>query len=543
MKNFFKKIGKWFKDHKPSKRRLIQLYTALLYNANVKGFFNGTIYKGNTKKLCLPGFNCYSCPGAVAACPLGSLQSALTNSDTKWPAYVFGSLILFGLILGRTICGFFCPLGMMQELLYKVPSPKVKKSTATKVLSYLKYVILAVMILIVPFMYTGDVPVPTFCKYICPAGTFEGAVGLLATNDEYFASLGFLFSWKFTLLVLFIVACIFLFRFFCRFICPLGALYGFFCRIALLGVKVDKSKCTDCGLCISVCKMDTTRVGDHECVQCGECISVCPTKAIAWKGSSLFVKPNQLDAPAAEGKPLTAFVKPKEEKETSPAAETAATMSIVTPEVDTMKNILSAKEKERKRNKILEGVAWGLALTVLAGALVYFNFVEKDETVLQIGVGDECPDFTLTTYTNDADGSFTLSENLGKKVTLINYWYIGCGGCEAEMPHLNRISEECAGQVDVIAVHSEDTYGFDVADWLSKREDKENGGYWNEYSIIFAQDGVQSSGLNTYNTLGGNSAWPMTVIVDEEGIVQFYHTSDFKSYEDVKGVVEGILAD
>ena len=321
VKAFFSKIGVWLKNHKPSKRRLIQLYTALLYNANLKGYFDGQLFNGATKKMCLPGFNCYSCPGAIAACPLGSLQSALTNSDHKWTAYVFGILAIFGLMLGRTICGFFCPVGLCQELLYKLPTPKVKKSVFTRIFSYFKYVILAVMVVFLPLAYMEGSPVPSFCKYICPAGLFEGAFGLLPNNPTFYGMLGVVFSWKFLLLLAFIVLSVVFFRFFCRFICPLGALYGFFSRVALLGVKVDKKKCTDCGLCIAVCKMDTKRVGDHECIHCGECISVCPTKAISWKGSALFVRTNDLESPTPEGKPLTAFLQPSDGAN---AAETVA---------------------------------------------------------------------------------------------------------------------------------------------------------------------------------------------------------------------------
>ncbi len=301
----------WFVAHKPSKRKVIQLYAALLYNANIKGFFNGQIYKGPTKNLCLPGLNCYSCPGAIAACPLGSLQNALSASDTRLPAYIFGILILFGLLLGRMICGWLCPIGLGQELLYKIKTPKLKKSKATRVLSYLKYVILLVLVVIVPLVFT----IPGFCEFICPAGTLEGGVGLLINpeNEALLAILGPLFSWKFTLLVLIIVACIFVYRGFCRFLCPLGAIYGFFSKIALLGIKLDKNKCTDCGLCITACKMDIKRVGDHECIQCGECIAVCPAKAIAWKGSKLFVRGNDLDAPVSEVKPLNSLLKSKEE--------------------------------------------------------------------------------------------------------------------------------------------------------------------------------------------------------------------------------------
>ncbi len=323
MKKFFKKIGAWFARHKPSKRRIIQLYSALLYNANIKGFFNGRIYKGPTKNLCVPGLNCYSCPGAVGACPLGSLQNALSASSVRTPTYILGILALFGLMLGRTICGFLCPVGLGQELLYKIKTPKLKKSRVTRVLSYFKYVVLIALVVIVPLAFT----VPGFCEYICPAGTFEGGLGLLTNpnNEGLLANLGPLFSWKFTLLVLIIVASVFIFRVFCRFLCPLGAIYGFFSKIALLGVKLDKEKCTDCGLCVGVCKMDIKRVGDHECIHCGACISVCPAKAISWKGSSLFVRANDADAPAqTEIKPLVEMLK----KET-PAEEVASTVSEV----------------------------------------------------------------------------------------------------------------------------------------------------------------------------------------------------------------------
>ena len=315
MKKIFTKIKDWLKKHKPTKRKVIQLYTALLYNANIKGFFNGRIYQGATKNLCLPGLNCYSCPGAVGACPLGSLQNALAESNTRLPAYVIGIIVLFGLMLGRTICGWLCPIGLGQELLHKIKTPKLKKSKITRIVSYLKYVVLAVLVAIIPL----TVAIPGFCEYICPAGTFQGGVGLLANseNEGLLAVLGPLFTWKFTLLIVIVVASIFIFRAFCRFLCPLGAIYGFFSKIALIGVKLDKNKCTDCGLCQSVCKMDIKTVGDHECIHCGECMSVCPAKAITWKGSHIFVRANDVDAPVPDSKPLTTLrlEKPLKEKE------------------------------------------------------------------------------------------------------------------------------------------------------------------------------------------------------------------------------------
>ncbi len=386
----------WWKRHKPTKRRLIQVYAALLTNANLAGFARGDIYKGGTKYLCTPGLNCYACPGATGACPLGALQNALAQSGTRAPYYVFGILILFGALLARSICGFLCPVGLGQELLYKIKTPKLQKSRITRVLSYFKYVLLAVFVVSIPLLFSLEgTAVPGFCKYICPAGTLGGGIGLLfhPNQAETFATVGGLFTWKFAVLVVVVVASVFIYRFFCRFLCPLGALYGFFNRIALLGVKLDKNKCTDCGLCLSHCKMDIKRVGDHECIQCGECISVCPAKAISWKGSKLFLHVNAvspLPAPSEE-KPLSALLSRAECAETlpaeaapepipcAPAPETACAVpetACPAPEAAAPKKRGAlAFFKGRKRTFWLEFTAWTLALLLLVGALVYYNAI------------------------------------------------------------------------------------------------------------------------------------------------------------------------
>ena len=161
MKNLLKKA----KNLIPTKRKLIQLYCALLFNANLKGFVQGSIYKGNTKAICMPGLNCYSCPGAVGACPLGSLQNALGSSQHRAPFYGIGILLLYGLLLGRLICGFICPFGFIQELLYKIKTPKLKKNKVTRILSFFKYIILAFLVIMVPLFYAlKDKAVPAFCK-------------------------------------------------------------------------------------------------------------------------------------------------------------------------------------------------------------------------------------------------------------------------------------------------------------------------------------------------------------------------------------------
>ena len=280
------------RKNKPLTRRLIQLYTALLYNAHLKGFAEGKIYTGPLKSICVPGLNCYSCPGAVAACPLGALQNAVAASADRPAFYVVGLLLLFSLLLGRVICGFLCPFGLLQELLHKIPTKKLRKSAFTRKLSRLKYAVLLIFALLIPAWFAlRRLPLPAFCKFICPTGTLEGAVFLLLhpANGALRAMTGGLFLWKLTLLVLILTGCVFVFRAFCRFLCPLGALYGLMARLALLGVRVEESRCTDCGACLRRCPMDIRKVGDSECVHCGDCIGICPEKAISFRAGSIVL--------------------------------------------------------------------------------------------------------------------------------------------------------------------------------------------------------------------------------------------------------------
>ena len=281
------------KQRKPLTRRLIQVYTALLYNAYIKGFAEGEIYTGVLKNACVPGLNCYSCPGAISACPLGSLQNAISASADRPAFYVIGIILLFGMFLGRVICGFLCPFGLIQELLHKIPVKKLKKNKITKKLTFIKYVILSVFVVVIPLFFgLRKQPLPAFCKYICPAGTLEGALMLMLhpDNADLRSLTGGIFYWKLAVLIAMVISCVFIFRAFCRFICPLGAIYSLFSKIALLGVRVDMNRCNNCGACVKTCQMDIKRVGDRECIQCGECIDVCPEKAITFKAGKLVLR-------------------------------------------------------------------------------------------------------------------------------------------------------------------------------------------------------------------------------------------------------------
>ena len=552
---FFKSIGRWFKNHAPTKRRLIQLYAALLTNANIKGFISGTIYTGSSKVMCVPGLNCYSCPGAIGACPLGALQNALANSGTRAPVYVLGILALFGIILGRTICGFLCPTGLLQDFAYKIRTPKLKKSKVTRLLSYLKYILLVVLVIAVPLAFVGqDRLIPAFCKFVCPAGTFGGAISLLfhPDNADLYGMLGPMFTWKFALFCAIAVACVFIYRAFCRFICPLGAIYGFFNKIALLGIKLDKEKCTDCGLCVAHCKMDIKRVGDHECINCGECIAVCPTKAIRWKGSKLFVRANEVEAPATDKAPLAQMVRPAAVESVaaaSPAAPVAETtvMNAAVATTDTERAeaqpitiahgesaAAAAKPPFRigsKGQRILKAVVYALAALVLAGALLYYNFFDVEAAsapAVGTEVGDLCPDFTVQVYDN-ATGELTEQtyspETSRGKVTVINFWGTWCDPCKAELPYFDQVASEDPDIV-IVTVHSI-LDAPTAPEYISTNYPNSN--------MLFTQDSMQTvdgAEYDVFTLLGGRNSYPRTLILDSEGVITFAFTGSLH-YEEL----------
>ena len=474
----------WWEAHRPSKRKLIQLYSALLYNAHLRGFIDGEIYQGKAKAVCVPGFNCYSCPGAAGACPLGSIQNALAYSGHRAGWYVLGIIMIFGLSLGRTICGWLCPLGLVQELLHKIPTPKIKKSRVTRALSYLKYVILAVFVVAVPMWYgvRHDLAVPGFCKYICPAGTFEGAIGLLSNpkNTSYFAMLKILFTRKFVIMIIIGTACIFCYRSFCRFICPLGAIYGLFNKLALISVKVDENRCNGCGACVRNCKMDVRHVGDHECINCAKCMGACNQNALSLK---------------------------------------CGTHTLIAPACGCADDREDSAAKRAKNGKI----AWGAALAVLCFALLWFNALDPDlpksqaaaapgntyasSAPIGTAIGNQLADFTA----EKLDGTqFHLADTRGK-VVILNMWATYCGPCVQELPVFERFQKAHADDVVVFIIHASDPLE-DVPEFLAKKG-------------IGLPCAIDSDDDRIYTLCGANpSILPHTVVLNRSGEIIYNQT-------------------
>jgi polyferredoxin len=267
-------------------RLVTQILFAAFTNSYVRGFAKGRIFTGKTKYVCVPGLNCYSCPGALGACPLGALQNTFAARGYKFAFYATGFLLIIGAVLGRVVCGFLCPFGLIQDLIYKIPFVrKFKKLPADRVLKWLKYVLLVLFVILLPLFAvdaTGQGK-PWFCEYICPSGTLTAGIPLVLANKALRSAIGFLYAWKIAVLSVIILLSVVIYRPFCRYICPLGAIYGLFNPIALYRFTIDPDKCIKCGECEKVCKMNVSvfkKPNSAECIRCGDCRRACPTGAI-----------------------------------------------------------------------------------------------------------------------------------------------------------------------------------------------------------------------------------------------------------------------
>ena len=312
-RSVFSRISAAFQKDKQKVRLLFQALFFALTNGYAMGFAKGKIYTGANKQLCVPGLNCYSCPGALFACPIGSLQAVLSDRNFKMSCYVLGLIAGFGALFGRLICGWMCPFGLFQDLLHKIPLfKKAKVLPGHKWLKYTKYVVLGVFVLVLPSLIhdvTGAGS-PWFCAYICPSGTLLGGIPLTIANPGLQGAIGFRFWWKVALLAAVTILSIKVYRPFCKYLCPLGALYGLCNPVSFYRLRVNKDACVECGACQKACGMDIPvwqQPNSMECIRCGKCKQVCPQHAITstwedWQSAILKkAEPSPADKDASLG--------------------------------------------------------------------------------------------------------------------------------------------------------------------------------------------------------------------------------------------------
>jgi ferredoxin-type protein NapH len=255
-----------FWDRLASRRGAVQLLSAVGLNS----YFSQHVTKGFP---CL-ALNCHSCPAAGFACPVGTIQHFLTRQ--KVPLYALGVVGLAGALVGRASCGWFCPFGWLQELLYRVPVPKWRLRNR---FNWTRYVVLVLLVVVIPIVSHE----PWFCK-LCPAGLLEAGIPVVLLSDPIRALIGPFFWLKVALLGGFVGWMMVTQRAFCRWVCPLGALWSPFNPFSSFRLQVDRDECTACGLCREVCPVDIEVCEDPNsgaCIRCLACHRACPTRCIS----------------------------------------------------------------------------------------------------------------------------------------------------------------------------------------------------------------------------------------------------------------------
>jgi ferredoxin-type protein NapH len=260
--NVFARFVNWLAGRP---RALVQLGATVV--------FNSAFLAPWLKAVPCVGFNCYACPAAIFACPIGSLQHFIIIRQV--PLYLLGFLGLIGGLAGRLSCGWLCPFGFLQDLLYKIPLPKWRVSNR---FARFRYVIFAVLVVAIPFVTLE----PWFCK-LCPAGALEAGLPLAIIDAEIRALAGVLFAVKMIILAAFLLWMIVTTRPFCRFVCPLGSVYAPFNRISGIRLHLDQAQCRECDICARACPTalyPPTEIDSEGCIRCLECLKVCPHHAL-----------------------------------------------------------------------------------------------------------------------------------------------------------------------------------------------------------------------------------------------------------------------
>lgn len=252
-----------------TKRLYVQIAAAIITNS----FFLAPVLK----YIPCPSLNCYACPLAAFACPVGTLQHFIIIG--LFPFFLLSLISIVGLVLGRWACGYLCLFGLLQDLLGKLGKAR---ASLPGWLSYGRYLSLLALAVALPAFLNE----PWFCK-LCPAGTLEAGlpiVGqafvkakLLGQYSQFWGMVGWLFAVKLVILLGFVLASLFVKRPFCRTFCPLGAIFGLFNRASLIQISYDRS-CETKADCRKVCPVDIDIRKDPsspDCIRCLQC-TVCP---------------------------------------------------------------------------------------------------------------------------------------------------------------------------------------------------------------------------------------------------------------------------
>ncbi|MBQ8178487.1 MAG: TlpA family protein disulfide reductase [Clostridia bacterium] len=208
---------------------------------------------------------------------------------------------------------------------------------------------------------------------------------------------------------------------------------------------------------------------------------------------------------------------------------------------------------KKYEKQIFTAIIVVLLSAVLAGALVYFNVIDKvptddlsqddgsndthtNPTDPDLKVGNKVGNLAPTYEMRNVFGSGTTNiEDLRGQVVVINFWGTWCGPCKAELPYFDQLATEYDGSVKVIAVHTSLT-APEAPDYLTT--------YYPNTKMLTTYDdeNVETSVDKYYKQLGGRDTYPMTIIVDKNGVITHKIVKSIHGYDELKGYAEEALA-
>lgn len=274
----------------PGQRKLgfMTVRWAAMLGASFLMIFGGTALNLRFAEVSLPIFSC----------PVNTEQ--MTESSCYYLAHLndlfelplkdillfFGTTIGFALLLGRVICGFLCPMGLLQDVVHGIRQKARVEGVAMtdKMYAALTPVKWMMVFLLLGLSFLGG----NFCNF-CPLVAVSPILAGIQTS-LYFSGFFMIFA---------LIGSFFKRRFFCL-ICPLGVLLGLLHKITPFRIKKDCTACTECGACYEACPMgirqiyterEKTDVTDMNCILCGECIRKCPEDnalAMTFAGKKIY---------------------------------------------------------------------------------------------------------------------------------------------------------------------------------------------------------------------------------------------------------------
>lgn len=236
-------------------------------------------------------------PSIHAICPFGGLESlySVFRSGAFISKIYSGTFIMFvvtvvlALVFRRSFCGLICPFGTLQELFARLGKKILGKRlemprAIDKPLRYLKYVVLFVTVLYA--WRTAGLWVTPYDPWSAYAHLSEGLANVWKES-----AIGLI------VLIITVLGSIVYDRFFCKYLCPVGALYGIIGKLSRYRVSRDKDKCISCGLCTKICPVNIDvankdQVTTAECISCQQCVLSCPkADTLVMKSGKKVIKP------------------------------------------------------------------------------------------------------------------------------------------------------------------------------------------------------------------------------------------------------------